>query len=1239
MPPPNLCKISLQLIILTFYLALLPLPLRADVATDGTVGPARSLAGPDYLIPVDLGATAGDNLFHSFNKFSLTMDETATFTGPGHIANVISRVTGGEISNIDGLLQSQVGQADFFFINPAGIVFGPNARVDVPAAFHVSTADALCFSDDSVFSAKKPDASMLSVAAPESFGFVSPQPASIAINGSQLEFSPGSSLSISAGDLKISGTERNKSSLISQSGHIRLAAFGDAMGEFPIETDFSGSVTGELRITSAQINASGNGGGRISINAGDTELNDARISNDNPGNRHAEGGTALSANGHVEMGNNTSISVNTFGDGEGGSVSITAGKLKMEGGSGEGFASIYSLTEYGSGDAGNVSVNVQGFLELINGAEISSNTLSDGNAGNVVVTAHEIKIDGGGSSKDTGISSSAVYGSGNAGTVQVNARDRLDLINNAIISNDTFTPGEGGPMNVTVEGLMMLTAGAEISSDTFSEGKPGNMTITAGNLLIDGGEDAKATGISSKSDDYSLAEAGAVNVMVEGWLKMRNGAGISSDTYSESNAGKVTVSAREINIDEGGSGEFTGISSSARYGRGSAGKVEVNAKDLLEIINGARILSGTYTPGNAGTVTVTVEGLLKMINGAEISSSTQGEGNAGIVSIMANELRMNGNGRYVTNISSQAFSESQGDAGEVEVNVAGLLELLKGAAISSNTSAEGHAGNVTVNAGSLRIDEGQTDEFTGISSEASYGTGDAGTVDVHVNQGAELINTAMISSSTITTGEAGEVKVAVGGLLKMINGAEITSETSSAGSAGDVNVAAGELLLDGRGLDKFTAISSNTYDESGDAGTVTVTVRGLLNMVDGAEIVSDTYSDGDAGKVSVSAGVLKMEEGGSGMRTSISSEAAYGTGNAGTVSIRADDLIQLIDNSTISSSTSTEGKAGTVTVTVRGVLELLNGAKISSHTSDAGNAGSVAIEATDLRITGEASVISSLAESSATGFAGNIRIQADTITLSDKCQISIAAYQTLSGHQLINLPANSIHIDADRLHLQESSRITAESTANVPASAIEIQAQNIVVEKESRITTSSNNADGGPIDIQGDSTVLRQGLISTSVEGFSGNGGDITITGSSPADVLVMQEGFIQANTAAEGASGGNISIDARAVIAEAKRLAVGGQERRTFEPGKGLNVIQAAAPGGEQGTIRIIAPELDLAGSLLNLTSSFIAPVRLATDPCKTVGGKKASSLVIKGRGGIPAGPDEPSTVPLDKNRLERLR
>src|SRR3954464_12463344 len=161
-------------------------PVQAQIVTDGSVGPKVSLRGGEIEIGADLGSQRGDNLFHSFEKFGIATGQTATFTGPDTIRNVISRVTGGEVSNIDGKLASRVGQADLYFLNPAGVVFGPNARLDLAGSLHASPAHELRFADGARFSALDKTGSGLTVAPPEAFGFLDMPPGRIAVEHSQL---------------------------------------------------------------------------------------------------------------------------------------------------------------------------------------------------------------------------------------------------------------------------------------------------------------------------------------------------------------------------------------------------------------------------------------------------------------------------------------------------------------------------------------------------------------------------------------------------------------------------------------------------------------------------------------------------------------------------------------------------------------------------------------------------------------------------------------------------------------------------------------------------------------------------------------------------------------------------------------------------------------------------------------------------------------------------------------------
>src|SRR4051794_9674637 len=173
----------------------------AEVATDGTLGRKVTLGGRNVTVGADLGQVRGKNLFQSFQRFDIPSKGRVTFTGPSGLNNVISRVTGGKPSDIDGTLASKVPGADFYFVNPSGVVFGPNARLDVPASFHASTADELRFKDGARFSARDPAASTLTVAAPESFGFLGGRPGAITVDRGVLAVPDGKALTLAGGDV------------------------------------------------------------------------------------------------------------------------------------------------------------------------------------------------------------------------------------------------------------------------------------------------------------------------------------------------------------------------------------------------------------------------------------------------------------------------------------------------------------------------------------------------------------------------------------------------------------------------------------------------------------------------------------------------------------------------------------------------------------------------------------------------------------------------------------------------------------------------------------------------------------------------------------------------------------------------------------------------------------------------------------------------------------------------------
>src|SRR5918999_1640096 len=168
LPPtsPGCRRVRLALLSGLWLLQALLTVSQAQITLDGSLGPPGPLTGPHARIGAELGQIRGGNLFHSFGQFNVPTGGSATFTGPNTIANILSRVTGGQPSEIDGVLRSEIAGANLYLLNPSGVLFGPNASLDVSGSFHVSTADFLRLADGATFSAHLGQESVLTVASP-----------------------------------------------------------------------------------------------------------------------------------------------------------------------------------------------------------------------------------------------------------------------------------------------------------------------------------------------------------------------------------------------------------------------------------------------------------------------------------------------------------------------------------------------------------------------------------------------------------------------------------------------------------------------------------------------------------------------------------------------------------------------------------------------------------------------------------------------------------------------------------------------------------------------------------------------------------------------------------------------------------------------------------------------------------------------------------------------------------------
>ncbi len=185
-------------------------------ANDGT-GTTVTQEGNRFNI--DGGSFSGDgaNLFHSLEKFGLNPDQIANFLANPQIQNILTRVVGGDTSLINGLIQVTGGNANLFIMNPNGIIFGPNARLDLRGDFTATTATGIGFGSDRWFNALGNQQYSQLMGDPSQFAFDLTQSGSI-INAGKLEVAAGQNLTLLGSIVVNTGT------LGAPNGNINIAA-------------------------------------------------------------------------------------------------------------------------------------------------------------------------------------------------------------------------------------------------------------------------------------------------------------------------------------------------------------------------------------------------------------------------------------------------------------------------------------------------------------------------------------------------------------------------------------------------------------------------------------------------------------------------------------------------------------------------------------------------------------------------------------------------------------------------------------------------------------------------------------------------------------------------------------------------------------------------------------------------------------------------------------------------------
>jgi len=728
-------------------------PAAAEVITDGSLGSASTLAGPNYDITSDLGQQRGANLFHSFSYFNIGSGESANFSGPAAgapaISNIISRVTGGSASTIDGAINSSIPGASLYLINPGGVIFGDNATLNIGGSFHASTASYLVLADGVHFDAGTPASPVLSSAPPAAFGFLD-APAGISATGSLLQVAPGETLTLAGGDITTTDTL-----LYAPGGKVQLASVASA-GEVGVDVstlDADGyGQLGNIEVSHpgevfdrfvpgvgfvGNLDASGSDAGSIVIRGGQFVVDSGLVFADSKAG--SSGSVDIQATGLVHATNGATISADHFGTGPGGTVSVVAGQLLLENGgrlqadnysadvgggitvvaadsvtiAGRSDSSIPLVGDqasglfaaaFGTGDGADVKVD-SGTLAVGSGGEIELNAdTAGGSGGTLTVTAQSVDL------HDGGIIRVDTLGSGRAGNVAMTV-GRLDISGGASISTKSLGPGDAGSIGIAASETLAVTGSGDggpsgIYSNAFSTGNGGQIHIASADLTVDNGALIQA-GVGDSPDVAGLpaataaTHAGNIDLQVER-LQVSGAAQISTQSENAGQAGDVTVQFTDtLHVSSPAGAAQSGIYSTAS-GSGGGGSISLDGNAL--VMDGGAVNVSSASSGDAGTITARLESV-SLRNGGQISTSVAGSGSGGVLQLAVGG-DVNISGRASDGFQSGLYSSTAGSGvgGAIDVSAANLF-LTNGATINSESTGSGDAGSISVAAAStVRLD-------------------------------------------------------------------------------------------------------------------------------------------------------------------------------------------------------------------------------------------------------------------------------------------------------------------------------------------------------------------------------------------------------------------------------------------------------------------------------------------------------------------------------------------------------
>ncbi|MEH1832274.1 MAG: filamentous hemagglutinin N-terminal domain-containing protein [Nostoc sp.] len=745
-----------------------------------------------------------------------------------------------------------------------------------------------------------------------------------------------------AGDIEIKATQAINLNGSGISNTVQSTAVGKS-GDINIKT-------GSLYVRNGGVlntETSGRGNaGNIKIVARDTVSFDGGTSSNS---RSSQASSAVQSQ--------ASSAVQETGVGKGGNIDITTGSLSVTNG-GELVATNYG----GKGDAGSVNITAGDTVTFDGiGRKFPSGAFSNvlkkgvGNGTSINITTGSLDL------KNGAVLNVTTDGKGNAGNVNIFARDRvsLDGVSSVLSAVEKGAEGQGGNIYITTGSLSVTNGGELIATNYGGKGDAGSVNITAGDTVtFDGiGSNGYPSGAFSNVFPKGVGNGTSINITT-GSLDLKNGAVLNVRTYGKGNAGSVNIFARDrVSLD----GVSSVLSAVEKGAEGQGGNIYITTGSL-SVTNGGELIATNYGgKGDAGSVnitagdTVTFDGIgsngypsgafsnvlkkgvgngtginittgsLNLRNGAVLNVRTEGKGDAGSVNIVARDtVSLDG----VSSVLSAVEKGAEGQGGNIYIRT-GSFRVSNGAQLSAATSGLGDAGNVNIFAQDTVSLEGAGNNGRpsgAYSTVESTGVGKGGDINI-TTKTLSLKDGAFLSVRTRGQGDGGNITLWAN-TLEAISGGQVITTSSGSDKAGNINLnVTDSITLSGSNanyfarLDQFIArfgsnqvltvdpasgLFANTSETStGRGGELTINTN-QFNIQDGAKVTVSSQGSGIAGSLIVEANSIYLDN-----KATISADTKGGQGN---INLRSRDLLLLRRGSSITTNAFGNATGGNITI-------------------------------------------------------------------------------------------------------------------------------------------------------------------------------------------------------------------------------------------------------------------------------------------------------------------------------------